>query len=368
MGNVRPHPSRPGRRAGIAAALLAVLAACPGGGAPEGPATAPAAPPAPDVRPEPRPHAPARLVSASRSVVDALNLTGLSDLTASDDGKLWAVAERTRALVRMEADGTDVRLVPLAGVPVRLDVEGMAWLGGGRFALGTESDDPRRTSDLLLFARLVDGGARARVERSIVLDYGRWPLRPKGNQGLEGVCAAGPALVVAVESVSGTGSHRFAPVAVYHMASGGWTPYLVRLTSRTGKLSALSCLIRRGRGGAIDVLAVERHFGVARLVRFELPAAGATPTAPVTTPAGRDRPPPAHITPVLVADLAELLQNQENFEGLVWDGERDIALVVDNDWAGVTGPNLLVRARLSGPVPEPPPAPAPGSPLARPRR
>ncbi len=368
MGNARPHLSRPGRRAGIAAALLAALAACPVGGAPEGPATAPAAAPAPDVRPEPPPHAPTRLVSAARSVVDALNLTGLSDLTASDDGKLWAVAERTRSLVRMQADGSDVRLVPLVGVPVRLDVEGMAWLGGDRFALGTESDDPRRTSDLLLFARLVDGGARARVERTIALDYSRWPLRPNGNQGIEGVCRAGPALVVAVESVSGSGDRRFAPVAVFHMASGSWTPYLVRLTTRTGKLSALSCRIRRGRGDAVDVLAVERHFRVARLVRFELPAAGVTPTAPVTTPAGRDRPAPAQITPVLVADLAELLQHQENFEGLVWDGDRDIALVVDNDWARVTGPNLLVRARLSGPVPEPPPAPAPGSPLAPPRR
>ena len=361
MGNARPHLRPPGHVAGVAAAFLAALAACPGGGAPEGQVVATADAPVADFRPEPRPHAPAHLASAARSIIAARSLTGLSDLTVDDDGKLWAVAERTRALVRMEADGTGVRLVPLVGVPIRLDVEGLAWLGDGRFALGTESDDPRRTSDLVLFVRLVDGGARARVERSIALDYSRWPLRPNGNQGLEGVCRAGSALVVAVESVSGS-AHRFAPVAVRQLPDGSWTPYLVRLTTRTGKLSALSCLVRPGRGGAIDVLAVERHFGVARLIRFELPAAGAAPTGPVTTPAGTERPPPARIAPVLVADLAELLQQRENFEGLVWDGDRDIALVVDNDWARVTGPNLLVRARLSGPVPEPPPAP--GSPPA----
>lgn len=366
MGNARPHLPRPGHVAGIAA-FLAALAACPGG-APEGPIPASADAPVRDMRPERPAHAPARLGSATRSIIAAPNLTGLSDLTADDDGKLWAVAERTRALIRMEPDGSDVRLVPLVGVPVRLDVEGLAWLGGGRFALGTESDDPRRTTDLLLFVRLVDSGARARVERSIALDYSRWPLRPNGNQGLEGVCRAGSALVVAVESASGSGARRFAPVAVYELSTGAWTPYLIRLTTLTGKLSALSCRIERGRGGAIDVLAVERHFGVARLVRFELPPAGSAPTAPVTTPAGPERPPPAHIAPVLVADLAELLQQQENFEGLVWDGDRDVALVVDNDWARVTGPNLLVRARLSGPVPLPPPAPTPGSPLAPPPR
>ncbi len=353
--------------AGIAAAFLAALAACPGG-APEGPVAASIDAPVPDARPEARPHAPASLVSATRTVIAAPNLTGLSDLTVDDDGMLWAVAERTRALVRMKPDGSDLRLVPLVGVSVRLDVEGLAWLGDGRFALGTESDDPRRTSDLLLFARLVEGGTRARIERSIAIDYGRWPLRPKGNQGLEGVCRAGSALVVAVESVSGSDDRRFAPVAVRQLSAGPWTPYLVRLTTRTGKLSALSCRIASGRGEAIDVLAVERHFGVARLIRFELPPAGAAPTAPVTTPAGPEQPPPARIVPVLVADLAELLQHQENFEGLVWDGERDIALIVDNDWARVTGPNLLVRARLSGPVPEPPPALAPGSPLAPPPR
>jgi hypothetical protein len=331
------------------------------------------------------PGPPARLSPAVRITIDVRDLSGLSDLTADRSGALWAVAERTRALVRIPPDGREPRVVPVQGVPDLLDVEGLAWLDGDRLMLATESDDPRRTSDLLLFARLVGGtppdpprddarglpagppkGPRIVVERTLALDYGRWPIRPHGNQGIEGLCRAGRALVAAVESVSGHDAHRFAPVAVHDLERGGWTPYQVHLTTRTGKLSAVSCHMR---GETIDVMAVERHFEVARLIRFELPGPGRSPSAPVTKPAGPERPPPVAIEPVLVADLAPLLLHQENFEGLVWDGERAIALVVDNDWATVTGPNLLVRTQLSGPVPLPLPLPLsapPAGPSSRP--
>jgi hypothetical protein len=285
------------------------------------------------------------VTGAVRVVVDAPGVSGLSDLTTDGAGRLWAIAERSRALVRMQADGSAPVVVPLAGVPGDRDVEGLAWLDGERMALATEADDPRRTTDLLLIARLEGGGRRARVERTITLDYAIWPLQPRGNQGVEGLCRAGGALVAAVESVAGEGDRRLAPVATYDLGRARWTPYLVRLTTLTGKLSALSC---RPRPGAIDVLAVERHFEVARLIRFEVPA-----------PAPGRPPGPLEIAPVVVADLAPLLENQENFEGLVWDGDRVIALVVDNDWVGVSGPNLLVRARLSGPAPSPPRAGAP---------
>jgi hypothetical protein len=363
---------RPGGRptwARLAAAILsAALAACGAGGA-DGPAPAP--PPRAQRRapPSPRPTPPALLEGVVRAVIAAPGVTGLSDLTIDDDGQLWAVPERNRALVRMRADGSAPRAVPVDGVPPSLDTEGVAWLGDGRFVLATESKDPRRFIDVILFARLVDGGARITVERQVPLDYSRWPLRPHGNQGIEGVCRAGAALVAAVESVQESGGRRFAPVAVYRLEGGGWTPYLVRLTTATGKLSAVSC---RMRGDVIDVLAVERHFDVAHLIRFALPGPEAAPMAPVTTPAGRERPPPAAIEPVLVADLAPLIQDSENFEGLVWDGDRAIELVVDNDWAGVSGPNLLVRARLSGAVPSPLPLPVPvparASPPAPPAR
>ncbi|HKE17344.1 MAG TPA: esterase-like activity of phytase family protein [Kofleriaceae bacterium] len=352
-----PRPRRLPARAAIAAFLALSSSACGTGGA-----DVPAAAPAQGVRPTPGPPPLALVDGVTPSVIDAPGVTGLSDLTVDDEGQLWAVPERNRVLLRMRADGGAPRAIPVEGVPSTLDTEGVTWVGDGRFVLATESKDPRRFSDVLLFARLADGGARIAVERTVVLDYSRWPFRPLGNQGIEGVCHAGRALVAAVESVQESAAGRFAPVAVYDLDGGAWTPYLVRLTSATGKLSAVSC---RMRGGAIDVLAVERHFEVAHLIRFALPGPQAAPAPPVSTPAGTEPPPPAEIEPVLVADLASLIQDRENFEGLVWDGDRAITLIVDNDWAGVSGPNLLVRARLTGAVPAPPLPPAPQAPPAQ---
>lgn len=314
------------------AALVIALAGCPGAATEHR-----TEPPTPPAIAQPLP----RLIDPARTVIPAPGVTGLSDLTTDDSGRLWAIAEKYRALVRMRPDGSDAAVIPLVGAPDGLDVEGVAWIAGDRLALATESDDPDRLSDLLLFARVV--GRRVVVERKVALDYRLWPLKPRGNQGIEGLCRAGDSLVAAVESVIGGGDRRLAPIAIYDLGSGRWTPSLVRLTSSTGKLSALSCRVRDDR---IDVLAVERHFEVARLIRFELPATRAAPG------------PPRVVTPILVADLAPLLVREENFEGLVWDGDRSIALVVDNDWAVVSGPNLLVRARLSGPAPIPPPADA----------
>jgi hypothetical protein len=330
--------------------LTQALCACQRVVAAPEPRGEPASPPARHTAPAPRPAQPLRIVQTARVIIEAGGLTGLSDLTTDGAGRLWAIAEHTRALVRMKADGSAPVVVALVGVPDGLDVEGLAWLEGDRLVMATESDDPRRDSDLLLFAR-VKGPGRVEVESTVALDYRLWPIAPRGNQGIEGLCRAGRALVAAVETVLGTGDRRLAPIATYDLDRGRWAPYLVRLTTSTGKLSALSC---RARAGAIDVVAIERHFEVARLIRFEVPAPAAREAA---KPAA-----PAEIAPVLVADLAPLLVRQENFEGLVWDGDRAIALVVDNDWAGVNGPNLLVRARLSGPAPSPPPASAPPPP------
>lgn len=347
---------KPARRmlpgSALQAAALLALVGCSGAPEPEAAPPAPRRTPGPVASPVPRP------IEAVRTVIHAPGVTGLSDLTADDDGNLWSIAERYRALVRMAADGSGGEVIPLAGVPDSLDVEGAAWLGGDRIALATEADGPDRDGDLILFARVI--GRRVVVERSARLSYSLWPLRPRGNQGIEGLCRAGGSLVAAVESVIGGGDRRLAPIAIYDLASGSWTPSLVRLTSATGKIAGLSCRLRGdGAAATIDVMAVERHFEVARLIRFEVPV-------------GRAKPgPPAVVTPVLVTDLAPLLVREENFEGLVWDGDRSFALVVDNDWAVVSGPNLLVRARLSGPAPTPPRegGPPPGSSprLPRPR-
>lgn len=276
---------------------------------------------------------PAVITDVRRHELALEGVRGLSDLALDPDGRTWAVAERVRVAVRIDRPGAAPVAVPLVGVPDDLDVEGMAWIDRERVALATEADRGARTSDALLLARLGAGGIEV-VERRD-LDYSIWPLDPLGNQGLEGLCRAGTALVAAVETVIASRQERFAPIAVHDLATSRWTPLLVRLTTRTGKLSALACVLRRDR--SIDVLAIERHFEVARLIRFRV------------RQGKHDGP----LEPVVVADLATAMIHQENFEGLVWNGARAFALVVDNDWTHVSGPNLLITARLHGPLPEP---------------
>jgi len=276
---------------------------------------------------------PATVTDVRRQELAVAGVRGLSDLALDLDGRTWAVAERVRFALRIDRPGARPVAVPLLGVPDDLDVEGMAWLDHERLALATESDRGARSSDALLFARLGAGGIQVEERRD--LDYSIWPLDPLGNQGLEGLCRAGSQLVAAVETVIAHGEERFAPIAVHDLTTRRWTPLLLRLTTRTGKLSALSCRTRPDR--SIDVLAIERHFEVARLIRFRIPP-------------GRQSGP---LEPVVVADLAAAMIHQENFEGLLWNGARAFSLVVDNDWTQISGPNLLVSGHLHGPLPEP---------------
>jgi len=289
--------------------------------------------PGPAAAPRPgAPAPPARVVELGRIELDLPDVTGLSDLSRDASGGLWAVAERRRFAVRIASDGA-AEAVPIAGVPDGLDIEGMAWLPDGRVALATESNEARRPHDAVFFARLA--GGRLEVEEERRLAYRLWPMEALGNQGIEGLCQAGDTLVMAIETVLAAGGVREAPIAIYHLPTGRWTPLRVRLTTRTGKISALACALRPG--GAIDVLAIERHFEVAQLIRFAVPPGAA----------------PGVLEAVLVGDLGPLLPGRENYEGLVWDGAAEIAMVADNDWTHVTGPNLLVTARLDGPLPSP---------------
>jgi hypothetical protein len=203
-----------------------------------------------------------------------------------------------------------------------------------RVALATEADEGARTSDALLIGRLTAG--RIEVVERRDLDYSIWPLDPLGNQGMEGLCRAGSHLVAAVETVIANPEERFAPIALHDLATSRWTPLLLRLTTRTGKISALACKLRGDH--SIDVLAIERHFEVARLIRFRIP---------------HDPRPRVPLEPVVVADLDPAMIHQENFEGLLWDGAGSFSLVVDNDWTHISGPNLLITARLHGPLPAP---------------
>ena len=95
-----------------------------------------------------------------------------------------------------------------------------------------------------------------------------------------------------------------------------WTAHRVALSSDTGKLAALDC---RVVDGAIEALAVERHYGVSRLVRFRVPQGSE----------------PQWIEPTVVADLSKLVSPLTNFEGLAWLDDGSAALVTDNQYRGV---------------------------------
>jgi hypothetical protein len=128
------------------------------------------------------------------------------------------------------------------------------------------------------------------------------------------------------------GGKRFAPVARIDPATGAATPYRVELSSNKGKISSLDC---RARGDSIEVLAIERHFEVSRILGFSVPRNG--PASGAMLPSR------------IVTDLVPYTNgNKRNFEGIAWLDEKHVALIVDNHYGRVTGPNELLRLELSG--------------------
>jgi hypothetical protein len=252
------------------------------------------------------------------------NLAGLSGLTRDTDGRLWTVAERSHAIASMRPDGREARRIPLDGVPSGVDLESIAWLSGNRFALGSEGKVDGRTSDSIFIAEVTSDRARIRESETITVNYDIWglPAAPR-NQGIEGLCAVGPFLVIALETPL-PGSPRRAFLGRYHLEQKTWERYELLLTSETGKISSLHC---RPRGDAIELLAIERHFEVFRLLDFSIPP---------SPPAG---PLQAHI----IADLASFRRHDDNPEGAVWIEPNSYAVVLDNQTnKKVTGPNELL--------------------------
>ncbi|HEY8429378.1 MAG TPA: hypothetical protein VIL20_13425 [Sandaracinaceae bacterium] len=254
-------------------------------------------------------------------VVLHVDADGLSGLARDGDGALWAIAESAGPLVRIE--GARGIPVPLDGVPAGLDTESLAWLGEDRFAIGTESMHSGRPGDLILIARLE--GARARVVDRVTLDYAELGIEAEENHGIEALCAAGGRLFAVTESVRTVGGSRRASLAIYSLAEGRWegTREIV-LGSETGKIAGLAC---RTRGAVVEAHAVERHFGVARILRFEL------------APGARDL-----VRPSVVRNLDGRLDGDPNLEGIEHDA-RGLVLIVDNHYRVRTGPNELVYVR-----------------------
>lgn len=310
------------KRAAVAILALTATTACRAGG--PGDATT--------ARAAPEPAEPAARV-VSRTVLAHPDAVGLSGLASAGPGRFVVVPERRARLFTVDTTGV-LEAVPLRGVPADLDVEGVAWLGGD-VLLATEGVGERSSDAALLVRRGPDGFDVIDTPPIVVeveSDAGPSTLEPLvlgHNAGLEGICVAG-AVFAAFETVAIMEGRRLAPLVSFPVpndaapagAPNVATTRFVALTSETGKISALDCRAREGR---VELLAIERHFEVSRLLRFTL------------EPDERDI-----LEPEVVLDLVPLLERGENFEGLARLPGGRVALINDNDYGTVDGPSELV--------------------------
>lgn len=286
--------------------VLLLQGACREGSGSHAPAATPVSPP---------PARGARVVEIPESP------DGMSGLTREGSGVLWSCPERARVLAQVGSDGS-ARSIPLSGVPAKHDLESIAWLGDSRFALGTETQESGRTHDLILIARVRDGAAS--VTERIPVSYEPFGASAPGNQGLEGLCHVPGHLIAVTEFVQDEPGGRFALGVKLPLVGGRPVRFRIRLTSEDGKLSALAC---RPLASGIELLAVERHYEVRRLLRLTLPAADD----------------PGDLVPSRVLDLGPLTGGRPNYEGLAELTGGGLALVVDNQQGRrISGPTRLV--------------------------
>ena len=272
-------------------------------------------PPEPDPEPEPGP---------GFVAIELDTDPGLSDLAFGPDGALWTLSERGRTVYKLTIGGDRVESMQKFGlwnVPDGTDTEALAVLPDGRFAIGTETHGTGSAG--ILFADVVDLDLQARggfafTPQLIQVDV-------EDNRGVEGACGDDTQIVAAIETVIEDGDERYAPVIVqrHDLADDLIAPdvHKVHLTSTTGKLSALRCMFH---DQTIDVLAIERHYDVSRIISFTLPRAGG-----------------GIVEAEVVRDLTPIADDR-NFEGLALLPDGRTALVVDNQTSAITGPSELV--------------------------
>jgi hypothetical protein len=257
--------------------------------------------------PKKEPTGPGRIVTLDTDLV------GLSGLTVDEHGAFWAPGEDGAAVIRIDPDTFGVTRYAVEGGSRGTDLEAMTWADGTRFVLGTETQEKGRLRDTVLDGRLASG--RFAVASVGSLDYARWNLTAPNNRGIEGICHVDGVLVLATELVERRRGQRWAPVGMFDPKTQTWTAHRVELTSKTGKLAALDC---RKVDGAIEALAVERHYGVSRLLRFRVPRGSEGKV----------------LGPTIAADLSELISPLPNFEGLVWMKDGSAVLLTDNQYRG----------------------------------
>jgi hypothetical protein len=242
---------------------------------------------------------------------------GISDLTLDDKGHLWAIAERDRVATEMTPDGATIA-DHIVAIPLGVDTEAIAFLGGGRFAIGTEGEDVPTAA--IVFAKLDEHGV-LQPTATRDLTSAELGVTLVKNHGVEAVCGHGDEVLAAIETVGKDDHGRYAPLV--HLRGDQMTVGRLRLTSDVGKISALACAWQPD--GSIDIHAVERHYKVSRILHGTL-AAGATDLAPTVQ-----------------IDLEPVLHDSLNVEGLVVLPDGHLEAVNDNQGSTVSGPTVLMR-------------------------
>jgi len=244
---------------------------------------------------------------------------GLSDLTIDDRGVLWTVAERDRVIVEMTVDkgGVVSHSIPVQGVPEGVDTEGLVWLGPGRFVVSSEGKyDPGAG---LLWIEIKGDHAVVTHDRTFTnKELGVTLLK---NQGAEALCGDDRQLLVGIETVGRLpDGARYAPVVRVRGDSTDLVKF--RLTSSTGKLSAFTCKI--DDDGNARGWAIERDFGVTRILRFSLASAE------------------LEVTPTVAYDLTVKLRGLRNLEGIVEMSGNRLAIINDNQSRVLEAPSELM--------------------------
>ena len=255
----------------------------------------------------------------TRVELDTAGVHGLSGLAVDADGTLWTVAERGAAAFAITLDGgraTAVRY-PIEGVPDGEDLEAVAMAPGGLW-VGTEG---RERGVARVFALVRDGARLVVTGAPIELRPDEVGVEVGANHGAEGVCAVGDVVAIALETAGQDARGRWASVVVIDRARGTRVVHRVRLSSATGKLSALDCW---REGETLRAMAIERHFEVTRVLRFTLDAAA------------------VEITPMVALDLGPVLRGTLNLEGLARLADGRVVAVVDNQYRTITGPDELL--------------------------
>ncbi|CAN5859431.1 hypothetical protein BH11MYX3_BH11MYX3_05140 [soil metagenome] len=252
---------------------------------------------------------------------------GLSDLTIGPQHTLWSIAERDRVLAKitLRSHTATMHTIPIEGVPDGFDTEGLVWIGGSRFVIAMEGKQEPTAG--ILWAELRGGRAVVTKRRMLTSEELGVTLTP--NHGAEAICGTASDLMVGLET-TGTfpDGARYAPIA--RLRGDATTIVKFRLTSERGKLSALTCTVD-GAGDAHG-LAIERHFGVSRVLAFTIP---------------RDA---TEVTPKIAVDLTKAMHGTLNLEGIVVLPDGRVVIVNDNQSTITEAPNELLVLRKLAPA------------------